>query len=88
MWLPYLSTASTPTTAEVPNVVGKSQSDATSTLTDAGFKVTVKTGTSADQPAGNVYAQSPDAGISLKLGQPVTIFVSTGPPEPDPTTTP
>ncbi|MGC4175324.1 Stk1 family PASTA domain-containing Ser/Thr kinase [Demequina sp.] len=83
-----ITVAEEPTTAEVPGVVGKSQSDAESTLTSAGFKVTVKTGTSEDQPAGNVYAQSPDAGISLKLGQPVTIFVSTGPPEPDPTATP
>jgi serine/threonine-protein kinase len=76
-----ITVAVTPTTAEVPNVVGKSQADATSTLTDDGFKVTVKNGPSADQPAGKVYAQSPDAGISLGLGQPVTIFVSTGPPE-------
>ena len=75
-----ITVASTPTTAPVPNVVGKSQSDATSALTDQGFKVTVKTGTSADQPSGNVYAQSPEAGISLGIGQPVTIFVSTGPP--------
>ena len=80
-----ITVAETPTTADVPPVIGKSQADATSILTDAGFKVTVKTGESADQPAGVVYSQSPDAGISLKLGQPVTIFVSTGPPpSPDP----
>ena len=80
-----ITVASTPTTAEVPNVVGKSQADATNTLIGAGFKVTVKTGTSADQPSGNVYAQSPEAGISLGIGQPVTIFVSTGPaPSPTP----
>jgi len=80
-----ITVAETPTTGEVPPVIGKSQADATSILTDAGFKVTVKTGQSADQPAGVVYSQSPDAGISLKLGQPVTIFVSTGPPpSPDP----
>jgi len=83
-----ITVAATPTTAEVPNVVGKSQADAESTLTEKGFKVTVKHGTSDAQPAGNVFAQSPDAGISLKLGQPVTIFVSDGPPEPDPTITP
>ena len=83
-----ITVAQKPSTAEVPNVVGKSQADATNTLTDDGFKVTVKSGTSADQPAGKVFAQSPDAGISLGLGQPVTIFVSTGPPDPTPSPTP
>jgi len=82
-----LTIASTPTTAEVPPVVGDSQADATSTLTEAGFKVTVRQEPSDAQPAGTVFAQSPEAGISLKLGQPVTIFVSTGPPEPDPSPT-
>ncbi len=81
-----ITVATKPTTAEVPNVVGKSQDDATNTLLDAKFKVTVKSGPSADQPSGVVFAQSPDAGISLGLGQPVTIFVSTGPPDPGPPT--
>jgi beta-lactam-binding protein with PASTA domain len=79
-----ITVAVAPTTAEVPPVVGETQADATTILTEAGFKVTVKKQFSDAQPAGVVFAQSPEAGISLKLGQPVTIFVSDG-PEPSPT---
>jgi len=82
-----INVATTPTTAEVPPVVGMSQADATDKLTEAGFKVTVKTQPSDAQPNGVVFAQSPEEGISLKLGQPVTIFVSTG-PEPTASPTP
>ena len=82
-----LTVATTPTTAEVPGVVGESQADAEDELIDAGFKVTVKPQPSDAQPNGVVFSQSPEEGISLKLGQPVTIFVSTG-PEPTPTPTP
>ena len=77
-----ITVASTPTTAKVPNVVGQSQADATSNLIAAGFKVTVKQGPSDAQPVGNVFAQSPDADISLGLNQPVTIFVANGPATP------
>ena len=77
--------ATSPTTAEVPDVVGFSQPDATDILIAAGFKVTVREQESAEQPAGVVFAQSPEAGIKLKFGQPVTIFVSTGSPSPEPT---
>jgi serine/threonine-protein kinase len=81
-----ITVASTPTTAAVPDVTGQTQADATNALINAGFKVTVKSQSSTEQPSGLVFAQSPDAGISLGLGQPVTIFVSTGPgPTPDPT---
>ena len=73
-----ITVAEKPSTAEVPNVVGKTQEAAIDTLTKAEFKVTVKEQAN-DAPAGFVFAQSPDAGIQLALGQPVTIFVSTGP---------
>ena len=80
-----ITVATKPTTAEVPNVVGMTQAEATQALIDAGFKVTVKPQPSDEQPNGVVFAQSPDAGISLGIKQPVTIFVSTGPaPEPPP----
>lgn len=67
------------TTAKVPSVIGMTQEDAEAELIEAGFDVRVEQQESTEQPAGIVFEQSPNANISLKLGQPVTIFVSTGP---------
>jgi membrane peptidoglycan carboxypeptidase len=60
---------------KVPNVVGKSQADATSILQNAGFPVAVKQSNRAD-PKGTVVNQSPRGG-ALK-GETITIYVSTG----------
>ena len=73
-----LQVAVAPTTAQVPNVKGMTQDDAQSKITGAGFTVTVEKLANA-APAGTVYDQSPDPGIQLGIGQPVKIFVSTGP---------
>ena len=67
-------------TGQVPNVVGLSQGDAESTLTGAGFKVTVTKATNADVPAGDVISQAPAAGTVVTAGSTVTITVSTGAP--------
>lgn len=62
----------------VPNVKGKSQSSATSTLKNAGFKVRVKTSYSSSVDEGDVISQSPSSGSTLAQGSTVTITVSSG----------
>jgi membrane peptidoglycan carboxypeptidase len=60
---------------QVPNVVGKSQADATQILQQAGFPVAVKQ-SNRSAPKGTVVNQSPRGG-ALK-GETITIYVSTG----------
>ena len=62
--------------ADVPNVVGKSESAATSELKNAGFSVSVQTQTSTSVTKGNVISQSVSG--SAKKGSSVTIIVSGG----------
>lgn len=59
----------------VPNVVGSSQAQATSTLANAGFQVNVQTQESTESP-GTVLAQSPTGNSSAKKGSQVTITVA------------
>ena len=63
----------------VPNVVGDSQSSATSTLQNAGFEVSVTQSSSSSVEKGNVISTNPSAGTSADKGSTVTITVSTGP---------
>ena len=66
-----------PTTVKVPNVIGKTQSDATTTLKDLGFEVAVSeiaTGT-----PGKVIYQAPKSGTSEPEGSTVSITVSITP---------
>jgi len=67
----------------VPSVLGKTEEDARSTLTDAGFEVTVASDpVSSDYPAGTVAAQSPQSRAAR--GARVTLTLSAGPaPERD-----
>jgi 1A family penicillin-binding protein len=62
----------------VPDVVGMSSSAARSSISRAGYSVSVVNETS-DQPAGTVVSQTPAGGTTLAAGGTVTIFVSTGP---------
>jgi serine/threonine-protein kinase len=64
---------------EVPNVEGKSVSEATALLEEAGFTVAQKDEPSADVPAGTVIGSEPGAGTLLAKDETVTIVVSTGP---------
>jgi serine/threonine-protein kinase len=79
---------------EVPNVVGKSEADATKILEDAGFKVDSVPDSASTEPKGTVTRQSPQQGTPLTAGSTVTILVSTyeAPPPitetPTPTETP
>jgi len=63
----------------VPNVVGMSQDEATSTLQQAGFQVSSTEAPSDSTPQGVVSDQSPDGGTQADKGSTVTITVSSGP---------
>ncbi len=67
------------TTAAVPKVTGDTQAVATTTLENAGFKVTAQQQSSATVPVGQVISQSPAANAQADKGSTVTIVVSTGP---------
>ena len=70
-------------TVEVPNVVGKSESDATDELQDAGLRIKVTSRVHPDQAGPNavpnaVLDQLPAAGSVVKTGQIVRVRVSLG----------
>lgn len=63
---------------EVPDVTNYSQDEATNTLQNAGFSVSVEQAASDTVPAGMVISQNPVGGSNLEKGKTVTITVSTG----------
>ena len=68
-----------PEDVDVPDVIGKTQSVATSTLTSAGFSVNVESGGYSDEYAkGVVMSQSPSGGSSASEGATITIYISQG----------
>jgi len=73
--------SSGPATTTVPDVRGKSESEATQTLKDEGFSVTVSSNrlNSDTVPAGNVIDQSISPGTTRERGSSVTITISAGP---------
>ena len=73
---------------EVPNVVGKTQEEATKILEDLGFKVDVLPDNASTDPKGTVTKQSPQQGTPLTAGSTVTILVSTYEAPPPITETP
>jgi beta-lactam-binding protein with PASTA domain len=77
-----LVVSSGPPLVAVPNVVGLSQSNATSAITSAGLTVAspVATASSTTTPAGNVISETPVAGTSVPSGTAVSLVVSSGPP--------
>ncbi|MFT0848157.1 Stk1 family PASTA domain-containing Ser/Thr kinase [Actinomycetaceae bacterium L2_0104] len=74
---------------EIPNVAGRSQTEATSLLVAAGFTVSsnVTEQESNDEP-GTVIGTSPGAGETRPVGTEITLIVSSGSPSPSPTPTP
>jgi eukaryotic-like serine/threonine-protein kinase len=63
----------------VPNVVGKTDSDAIAQLTAAGFEPAAGPSKHDKAPAGQVIAQDPPADTQAPKGSKVTYTVSTGP---------
>jgi beta-lactam-binding protein with PASTA domain/predicted Ser/Thr protein kinase len=72
-----------PGTAGVPEVKGLTSAQAEHKLTRAGFKPTVQNRSSTSVPAGTVIDTEPSQGVAVVAGSPVTVFVSTGPPQVD-----
>lgn len=68
-----------PEQADVPDVVGQTQSDASAALTNAGFDVRVVQVPSSTSNMGKVITQSPAAGTNVDKGTTVSITVGTGP---------
>jgi serine/threonine-protein kinase len=69
-----------PVQATVPNVVGMSLSQATSTLNAAGFRANLSY-TDSTAPKDQVISQTPASGTKEPKGTSVTVRVSNGPPE-------
>ena len=68
----------------VPNVVGMTQTAATSSVTSAGLAVgTVTTANSSTVTSGNVISQSPTAATMVSSGSAVNLKVSSGPAQAD-----
>jgi len=61
---------------QVPNLVGKSEIEAKTLLTQAGFLVRTVTALDANQPLGIVLAQAPAAGETKIIGSFVTITIN------------
>jgi len=87
-----LKIAKAPVTVAVPDVVGKTQANATGILQGAGLNVTVVSAASPASPtvaAGKVISQNVPPGTQVALGTTVSITVSTGPaPSPTPPAAP
>ena len=62
---------------EVPDVIGKTEAEATKLIEDAGFKVSRVTDSTTKAKKGTVLQQSPEKGQTLDKGSTVTIVVST-----------
>ncbi len=73
-------TITTPAQVLVPNVVGLTQTAATTSITGAGLVVgTVSTASSSTVPSGSVISEAPLAGTSVAVGASVNLVVSSGP---------
>jgi hypothetical protein len=75
-WQILAGTGEAPVT--VPNVVGQTQEDGTTTVEAEGLVIAVVTAVSS-QPAGTIIAQSPPGGTLVLPGSTVTLTVSSGP---------
>ncbi len=68
--------ATAPTTAVVPDVVGKTQADATNAITGVGLTVKIVKTTATTVPRGEVVSTDPIANTTVPLGSSVTVTVS------------
>ena len=70
-----------PDEVRVPDVVGRAEKQARTTLGEAGFEVAPTQFETSDRPAGKVIEQDPSGDSFVDPGSTVTITVSSGPPE-------
>lgn len=81
-----VSLGAAPANPKVPNVVGKTQAQATSTLEKAGFKIQVFQSYNATTAAGSVFSQFPAPNTVALAGSTVAVGVSKGKAPAAPTT--
>ncbi len=74
-----ISVSTGPGSSALPDVIGKTSSQATQKLRAAGFKPTTESQPSSTVPGGHVISTDPPAGTELQAGSPVTVVVSSGP---------
>jgi beta-lactam-binding protein with PASTA domain/predicted Ser/Thr protein kinase len=74
-----LVVSSGPGIAALPNVKGMTSARAVQRLTQAGFKPSVQSQSSATVGQGVVISTEPSAGAEAQAGSPVTVLVSSGP---------
>ena len=65
-------------TVSVPNVEGKSKSNAVAILEEAGFVVSTRTSFSSSVSEGDVISQNPSSGLKVSKGSKITLTVSKG----------
>ncbi|MGA9284504.1 MAG: Stk1 family PASTA domain-containing Ser/Thr kinase [Solirubrobacteraceae bacterium] len=65
----------------LPDVNGKSSSEAMKILREKGFQPTTQSQSSESVEKGRVISTNPAAGIEVQVGSPVTVLVSSGPKE-------
>jgi beta-lactam-binding protein with PASTA domain/tRNA A-37 threonylcarbamoyl transferase component Bud32 len=75
-----LTVSDGPAPIEVPNVVGLTLEDAQKLLAEDLLEVTVEHGRTEEVPEGSIFKQDPGAGAEGKRTDPITIWVSDGPP--------
>lgn len=76
-----ISVSTGPSSSALPEVVGLEASKATAKLRAAGFKPTTEAQASSTVASGRVISTDPPAGTELQAGSPVTVEVSSGPPQ-------
>jgi beta-lactam-binding protein with PASTA domain len=72
-----------PASAGVPAVKGLTREQAEHKLIQAGFKPVAQSRSSTSVPAGTAIDTEPSQGVAVLAGSPVTVFVSSGPPQVD-----
>ncbi len=73
--------SSGPETLGLPDVIHKTSDEALKILRKKGFRPTVQNQSSGSVEEGLVISTNPAAGIEVQHGSPVTVYVSSGPPE-------
>ncbi len=73
--------SSGPASVGVPDVKGLTSGEAEHKLEQAHFKPSVQSRSSASVASGKVISTEPSQGVPLLAGSPVTVFVSSGPPQ-------
>jgi serine/threonine-protein kinase len=76
---PTQTTASTPATVAMPDVVNSSESDARKAIEGAGLTANVTQAADDTVAAGNVVSTDPAAGTPVQVGGTVNVVVSSGP---------